>query len=130
MRNNNIVDLHPIMRSPVSRLIQSLQRAYHAGETKTDFRFFEGYRSADDQDELYKAGTATQARGWQSAHQYGLAADIVPYVNEKPSWDDSHDWELLKHKATGVGLEVPIAWDRCHVQHPDWDFLKMRLRRQ
>lgn len=109
--------LHPELRHVFVGLSERLLIAYHSGETKTRFEFFEGYRSPERQDYLFSITKTTKARPWQSAHQYGLAADFVPRHNGRWSWDGHHDYEFLKKAAREFGMDVPIAWDLCHVEH-------------
>lgn len=53
-------------------------------ESEVDFSIAEGLRSAERQNELYKKGYS-ELDGYKhkSAHQLGLAVDIVPYVKGK-----------------------------------------------
>ena len=53
-------------------------------ESKIDFSIAEGLRSAERQHELYLKGY-TELDGYKkkSAHQLGIAVDLVPYVKEK-----------------------------------------------
>lgn len=122
--NRDIAMLHYKFRNPLELLLENLVRAYKTGRTKTDFQLFEGFRDPLRQDAVFKAG-ASNARAWQSAHQYGLAADIVAFNDGKWSWDSVHDWAFLKRSAAQVGLSVPISNDRVHVQSPLWQ--KVRL---
>jgi hypothetical protein len=54
---------------------------------------FEGWRSPERQDWLYAAGRTregriiTKAKGWQSAHQLSLAADVAVFKDGVWSWD-------------------------------------------
>lgn len=129
MRDSDITSLHPIMRPMVGRLQQMLSAGYLTGATLTEFVLFETYRSPEAQDECYKLKTS-KAKAWQSAHQYGLAADFVPRIKGAWDWSDYHDWTYLKSCALRCGLRVPILWDRPHVEHPDWELAKARIRRQ
>ena len=53
-------------------------------ESEVDFSIAEGLRSAERQNELYKKGySELDGYKYKSAHQLGLAVDIVPYVKEK-----------------------------------------------
>lgn len=108
-RFDNIELLHPLMRTPALRLASALEG--------TPLRPFETYRSPERQDMLFRQGT-TQARAWQSPHQYGLAIDFVPYIDGRWTWDvDTELWMKLSTTAASVGLVCPIHWDRPHVEH-------------
>lgn len=119
--------LHPIMRAPVLQLRDLLEDDYQQNRTLTWFRPFETYRSPEDQDALHLKGT-TKARAWQSAHQWGLAADFVPWVSGNWSWSSDHDYAHLKQRAKLLGLDVPIAWDQVHVEHPKWGLRRTIFR--
>lgn len=130
--NNNISDLHPLMRDPIARLTDLLHNGFANGKTLTEFRLFETYRSPERQASVLEAGTS-KAHQWQSAHQVGLAADFAARVNglNGPvwSWNDHLDWAFLKSQAQRVGLDVPISWDKGHVEHPAFQQLRTALRR-
>lgn len=111
--------LHYKFRTPLLSLLEALRRAYESGRTQSDFHLFEGFRDPGRQNAVFEAGSS-KARAWQSAHQYGLAADIVAVREGKWTWDASEDWRFLKRTAGQFGLSVPIEWDRCHVQSPVW----------
>lgn len=135
--------LHPKIRDAIERLSQDLITSYETGLTKTLFKVFETFRGPTRQDELFRKGS-TKARAWQSAHQYGLAVDFVPWITNQAaldfgdmvgekvltgwSWANEHDWDFLRARAEAHGLRVPISWDRCHVQYKDWDEVYERVR--
>lgn len=127
---DHIEDLHPLMRGPVELMCASLEVAYQEGATQTYFRIFEGYRSPQRQTELFSDGRrVTKAKAWQSAHQYGLAVDMVPFTNAAFHWSESADWAFLKATARKFGLDVPFAWDRPHVQHPAFNAVRAAFRK-
>lgn len=122
--NRNIADLHPIMRAPLKGLIASAnEHTFEIDGTVCRFEFFEGYRSPERQNYLFAIGKTTKARPWQSAHQYGLAADFAVRIMEghrAGEWAWPHDapWGSLKALAAIHGLDIPIKWDKGHIQHP------------
>lgn len=83
-------------------------------------------RTAEEQAELYAQGRTapgsivTNAKPWQSAHQYGRAVDAVPIVNGKLDWnylDVNHDsvpdkteWRIMVEEADKLGLEWAGRW--------------------
>jgi len=128
--------LHPVFRPVAEGLDKALTRAYQAGATKTHFKVFETLRHPLRQNELLSRGT-TKAGAWESAHQYGLAADFVPYLSADEAlilaakvgervdpgwnWHSSHDWKFLRHLADATfGTGEPISWDPGHVQSSKW----------
>ena len=118
--------IHPEARSRFLRLYDRLGAGYKAGETPTLFRPFEGYRSPDRQQMLFDQ-KRTKARPFQSAHQYGLAVDFVPWVNGRWSWDGPHDWNYLRACANAEGLINDIEWDRPHVEAPSFARVRAAL---
>lgn len=124
--------IHPIAKKQFFELYRELQTAYDAGETRTQFRPFETFRHPLRQAYLKAETEATSAGAFQSAHQYGLAVDFVPYVmiggKMAFSWDKDHDYDFLRKTAWKHNLLVPIGWDKCHVQHPLFEELRTFLR--
>lgn len=88
-----------------------------------------GYRSPARQSELYAIGRSvpgkrvTNARAFESAHQFGLAVDVArKKVDGKLSWDPA-DYIFLAGAAREHGLEWGGNWsfpDLPHVQHLDF----------
>lgn len=99
-----------------------------------DMRVDSGYRSFTEQDGLYAKGRTkpgskvTNARGGESWHNYGVAADIVfNDANGRSSWPDGGEytklWTRYGEIAQGNGLEWGGSWtsikDRPHIEyHP------------
>lgn len=108
-RFDEIKLLHPRVRAKFAALTEEL--------SKHGFRVFETWRSPQRQATLL--GRSSKADAWQSAHQYGLAADFVRYTN---SWDWSGDYTIVRRIARGYGLDAPILWDPGHVQPPNWNW--------
>lgn len=117
--NRRLDCLHLKMRDPVELLLKKLRAAYESKLTEHPFELFEGLRSFDRQDHLFSIG-ASKARAGQSAHNFGLAVDIVPQVNGQWSWHATNDWPLLARLARTVGLRRNIPWDLCHIEYPGW----------
>lgn len=100
-------------------------------EKALPFRVYETIRSPGRQTALYARGrdrnrpdfgrTVTKARAWQSAHQYGQAADIVGWENGEWSWEDHLPWAKLHEVAIGAGL-VTLSFEKPHVQLAGFDF--------
>lgn len=110
--------LLPSAKRSFEQLEAALKIGYGRQETATRFEVFETYRTPQRQAQL--ASPVTKARAFQSAHQFGLAVDFVPRELEAWSWSDKHDWSYLRRVAQQFGLDVPINWDRAHVEHPFW----------
>ena len=125
----NYDHLHPAARGHFIVLSTRLETAHQTGRTKHLLKPFEGYRSLEHQQAAFDRGVS-KALPWQSAHQYGLAVDYVPFANGmKWFWPEAThpDWEELRAIATNLGLICNLNWDRPHVVHPVWDQIKRHL---
>jgi hypothetical protein len=77
-----------------ARVQTALEQCHAAGYP---VEIFEGYRSPERQDWLYQSGRKrpgkrlTNAKGWNSWHQYGVACDVAFKLNGKWSWDGDFD---------------------------------------
>ena len=87
----------------------------------------EGYRSPDRQDKLAQMGSSvTNAKAFQSYHQYGLAADSAFLRNGKIVITEKDPWAMQGYKLYGqvaesVGLKWGGRWklmDLGHVELP------------
>lgn len=80
---------------------------------------FEGMRSGDRQDWLYSSGRTrdgkiiTHARAGESAHNVGLAADVVFFINGK--WDWSGQYDKVEQIMISHGFSS-LKFERCHFQ--------------
>lgn len=117
--------LHPKMIEPIGNLRTALTaQMWTSLGVRYRFEPFEGNRSPARQYDLFARGKVTKARPWESAHQYGLAVDFAARVVQDDgtmgdwSWNADFPWEQLKREARRHGLDVPISWDRGHVEHP------------
>lgn len=126
----HLENLHPIMRAPTSRLWTETEVFwFNVAGQRARFEPFEGFRSAERQDHLLKVSKTTKVGPWRSAHQYGLAVDFAVRIHEVTdagnskltwAWPDYAPWDELKRRAVICGLDIPIKWDRGHVEHPQW----------
>lgn len=127
-RYDSVSHLYP----PFEAQIDALLLAAH--EAGLDVGLHQGFRSWEEQDRLYAKGRTTpgpkvtNAKGGESWHNYGLAADIVFRVKGKWSWTESHPWDQLGALGKELGLEWGGDWtrlrDRPHFEWPD----KMSLK--
>lgn len=80
---------------------------------------FESLRLAPRQDYLYSLGRelpgniVTNAKGWESWHQFGLAVDFAVLIDKKWSWD--FDTKRLRECLQKHNLET-ISWEASHAQ--------------
>ncbi len=127
MSSRSIDDLDPRFRPKAEAFLQACR------EAKLEVLVYMTFRSNEEQDALYAQGrtkpgkTVTDARGGQSAHNYGLAFDVVPMVGGKPLWNEpitGAHWQMLGDCARQAGCEWGGDWtkrvDGPHVQHPNW----------
>lgn len=89
-------------------------------------------RTNEEQAALYAQGrttpgiVVTHAKAGQSAHNYGLAIDVVPIVNGKPDWIGAHPiWQQVGRLGQAAGLEWAGGPDYpfhelAHFQLPNW----------
>jgi peptidoglycan LD-endopeptidase CwlK len=90
-----------------------------------EMALLEGYRSPERQDRLAQLGGVTNAAGYQSYHQYGLAADnaflrdgkIV--ISEKDPWA-MRGYQLYGQTAEQVGLVWGGRWKLMDFGHVEY----------
>lgn len=142
--HNDISLLHPKFARAVKRLSEYLIDAHETRRTKSRFEIFETYRDPVRQADLLRKGVS-KAGPFESAHQCGLAVDFVPYLSAEEAeawsltmgervlpgwnWHPSHDYRFLATAAETFKLCVPISWDPCHVEHPNWRKFRAEWRK-
>jgi peptidoglycan LD-endopeptidase CwlK len=93
-------------------------------------------RSVEEQAELYEQGRTkpgpkvTNAKPGSSAHNYGLAMDVVPLIGGKPLWEfDTNNLHPVWVKVGELGQAAGLEWfgapgspyfEGCHFQMPNW----------
>lgn len=129
-RLNSVSQLNPTFGDRLHRFMAALQ------SLDGRFQLFETVRSPARQRELYEIGRdpakpgygkhVTAAKEYQSAHQYGLAADIWPCVNGQWEWLRPEDprWYPVASLAPNYGLQT-ISWERPHVELMGFDFRRL-----
>jgi peptidoglycan L-alanyl-D-glutamate endopeptidase CwlK len=138
---------HPKLRAELDTLYR---KANNQLGKNVRLRFAYVYRSAAEQDALYyKRPKVTNAKGWQSIHNYGLAFDIVLLIDkdnngtfETAEWntikdfdgDGIADWTEVVKIFKDAGWEWGGDWksfkDAPHFQKTygfDWRVLKQRI---
>jgi len=110
--------LYPPFRAKVEELLQRIK----------DFQVTQAFRSYPDQAKLYFQGRTTpgsivtNARPGESAHNFGLAVDLVHMLGNKPDWY-TPAYDILGPNCTALGLVWGGNWskpDRPHVQWPGY----------
>lgn len=130
MASRSIDDLHPSVRE------RALAWKHACGEAGIEVLIYCTYRSAGEQDDLFKIGrtvkgegvtakrpmgrTVTNARGGQSFHQYRCAWDCVPMSSGKAQWNDAATYKRMAAIATKYGIEWAGNWvsfkEQAHFQ--------------
>jgi len=117
--NKRIAKLDPRIQE---RVVNFINEAHKQG---IKLRVAQGFRSFDEQNKLYAKGRSraqldakglhhisarpnenrvTNVTGGKSAHNWGLAVDVVPMVNGKPVWNG--DWK----KVSSIGKNAGLKW--------------------
>ena len=88
--------LQPVFRQTLLTLLARLSaRGY-------DFVLLEGYRSPERQESLAAlGGHVTQARAYESRHQYGMAADLAPIRNGVLMFNFDEAWAKSAYSEFG-----------------------------
>lgn len=128
--SRNLDDLAPAIRPKVDQFLASCRAA------GIDVLVTSTLRTLEEQAALYAQGRSaagpivTRAKPGSSAHNFGLAVDVVPIVNGKPEWTfnymhPSPTWDKVGRLGRLAGLEwfgAPGApyIEACHFQLKDW----------
>lgn len=114
--------LHPTLVAKIRAVAEALLKQGITVEVG------QGLRTFIEQDALFAQGRTkpgiivTRARGGQSNHNFGTAADLVPMVNGKVDWKNLKPFMAIGAAAKAVGLEWGGDWkkflDMPHVQLP------------
>lgn len=124
--------LHPEFKKMIDNMISmAIEQGLHVG-------LFSGYRSFKEQNDKHAQGRTrpgkiiTKAKGGESWHNYGLAADIV-FKDSKGdwSWSESNDWAKLGLIGKNCGFSWGGDWkkfkDRSHFQYTNGMRLSVAL---
>lgn len=130
---SRIAALEGLDRDFRARLERLLRRTSAVMPT---LQVFESLRSPRRQNELFARGrnpskpdygrTVTRARAYQSAHQHGLAVDLVFRAGDAWSWDEPFKgaWDELHRMARQEGLE-PLSFEKPHLQAAGFDWRQL-----
>jgi peptidoglycan L-alanyl-D-glutamate endopeptidase CwlK len=139
---DRIKTAHPKIRE---ELLFLFQKANNQLGKNVRLRFAYVYRSPAEQDALFKLRPkVTNAKGWQSIHNYGLAFDIVLLIDkdnngtfETASYEQNTDWMTVVKVFKDAGWEWGGDWknfkDAPHFQKTygfHWQVLKQRFDRE
>lgn len=88
--------LHPAVRDDFQAFVEEAEEGLGI-----ILRVAQGLRTVEEQDGLYAQGRTkpgnkvTNAKGGQSYHNYGLAIDVVPLINNGTALDWNFDYKKL-----------------------------------
>lgn len=129
--SQRIAALHP-------KVIERFTKFINDAETGLGItlRVVQGLRTISEQNVLYAQGRTTpgkivtNAKGGSSYHNYGLAIDVVPLVNNQPDWN--YDYSKLLPYATGLvwGGSFKSIKDKPHFEFTfglNWRVLLQRI---
>lgn len=121
MASRSLSDLHPKAREKALQWIDACKAK------DIDVLVYCTYRSAAEQDDLYRIGReipgkrVTNAKGGQSMHQYRVAWDAVPLIGGKPAWSNSELYRRMGEIAESLGIEWAGRWksmrESAHFQY-------------
>ena len=100
MRNSSLNSLHNEFRPVAIELYERMVRSHQSGFVKYRFDIFETLRSFDRQNDLFAKGV-TKARAGDSAHNFGLAIDLVPFLR-------ANRRQRSAYGPDGTGRKLPI----------------------
>jgi hypothetical protein len=108
--------LHPYFRDKVKELIRQCKAK------GIELAVVETYRTHAKQNEYKIMGrNYTNSAGGRSKHQYGLAVDVVPIVNNKPVWDNTLLWKKIGMTGEKIGLRWGGRWRKPYDPgHFEW----------
>jgi peptidoglycan LD-endopeptidase CwlK len=132
---------HPLVRAEILALYT---KAVNAMPVNAMLRMAYVYRSPQEQDAIFnQRPKVTNARAWQSIHQYGLAFDIVILYDkdgngtfETASWDRfTKEWLLVtkiftEENWTNGFMSSGKKWDYPHFQKDfrfNWRQMKAKI---
>lgn len=126
MASRSLMDLQPAFAEKASRVLHRCE------ELGVKLVVTCTWRTNAEQDKLYAQGrtapgkVVTWAKAGQSAHNFGLAMDVVPVRDGKAIWDASDDaWQIYGQAVRAEGLEWAGDWTKDkrempHCQMPNW----------
>jgi peptidoglycan L-alanyl-D-glutamate endopeptidase CwlK len=114
-----------LLKPKVKALAFELQK--RAKEIGIDIIFTSTLRTKTEQNKLYARGRTapgkivTQARSGESMHNYGVAFDICPVINNQAAWNNTALFNQVGKIGMAIGLEWGGSWkgfvDKPHFQY-------------
>jgi len=110
-----LIGVHPILAFAVTEAIQI---------TEQDFMVFDGLRTQKEQRKMVRFGVSKTNNSY---HLYGLAVDLVAYVDGKPTWEEPYyDGIEIAMKSVIKKYDLPIEWgkDKWGWDMPHWQITR------
>lgn len=109
-----LAEVHP----ELARRVRFLAGILLADTPNVEIRVTQGFRTWVQQDALYQQGRTTpgkivtDARSGYSAHNFGLAVDVAPFLQDgQPDWKiGDENWKVLLAKALTCKLAEGAQW--------------------
>ena len=115
-----LVGVHPLLAFAVTEAIKV---------SKVDFGVTEGVRTIKRQRKLVKRG---KSKTFNSYHLYGLAADLVPYIDGNYRWDDPSAFQeiavAMKKVINKYSLPVEWGFQKWGWDMPHWQMTGFRAK--
>jgi len=113
---NDLMALHTYFRDRIIELIKVCK------SKGIKLAIVETYRTHAKQNEYKGMGKKyTNSVGGKSKHQYGLAIDVVPMVNNKPAWNNTALWRKVGAAGENLGLRWGGRWRKPYdPAHFEW----------
>ena len=111
-----LIGVHPVLSFAVYEAIKV---------TSQDFMVLDGLRSESEQLKLVDRGVS---KTYNSYHLYGLAVDLVAYVEGKPSWEPKYYDAIavaMKRVIDEHELEIEWGFDKWSWDMPHWQITKI-----
>jgi len=122
-----LTELRPEMRRLVDPFLDELTAAGIDYIVTCTLRTFGEQMDCWNQGRLTPGPIVTNAKPGQSAHNYGMAIDIVPSINGKPDWDGKHPiWQTIGDFGQARGLEWYGAPGSAFVEFPHFQLKNWR----
>ena len=112
-----LIGVHPTLAFAVTEAIKV---------SKVDFGVVDGVRTMDRQRELVRLG---RSKTYDSYHLYGLAVDLVPFLQGRYTWSDDEAFALIDDAMKEVIARYDLSidngydlwgWDKPHWQLTGW----------
>ena len=101
---DNLLTLQPLAAIKVRQMMTALRGL-------ADWRLICGIRTYAEQDKLYaKRPKVTNARGGQSMHNFGIAADVCLFVDGKDIWTPSEGPTSIYKPVAALAHKLGLVW--------------------